>query len=304
MITNIIIFGGGGYLDYWVPNTSTGTTFDFKDNFLSKIKRPVLFSSLGCYSHGDVPEGNTNKLLDFFAEVDSNKYINIFFRNDGSIKNLNNAGFDMSKYKFDEIVDHAFFLTQSVHKINIKPYVAINIANDQMHMNRSMPKSADIDSFNVQVADLVLDIATNYKLNVQLVPHIYSDYFDIIEIIKLLPDYILRNNVVIGSLEQNINGLNITKSIYSNAKFVIATRFHANVISMCFDVGLMGISVLDRISELYKKYQMDRSFVLPTDNLKEKFKELIGEGLNYDSAALKKDKDKTIGLYRDYFKTV
>ena len=55
---DLVIFGGGGYLDYWIPNSSTGTTFDISAKSLEEINTPILFSSLGCVPGKKIPHGN------------------------------------------------------------------------------------------------------------------------------------------------------------------------------------------------------------------------------------------------------
>ena len=41
-------FGGGGYLDYWIPNSSTGTTFDISAKSLEEINTPTFLKSWLC----------------------------------------------------------------------------------------------------------------------------------------------------------------------------------------------------------------------------------------------------------------
>ena len=69
---DLVIIGGGGFLDYFVEDSVTGTTFDISIELLDEIKTPILFSSVGCVPNNIVPDGNVHKFEVFL------KYLLLF----------------------------------------------------------------------------------------------------------------------------------------------------------------------------------------------------------------------------------
>ena len=83
-----LIIGGGGFFDYWVPNTTTGTTFDVDLKLIANLRKKVIFSSIGSYPHKKVPDGNLEKYLGFLNIINNSSKIDLMFRNDGTISSL------------------------------------------------------------------------------------------------------------------------------------------------------------------------------------------------------------------------
>ena len=106
---DLLILGGGGFLDYWVPNSETGTTFDMSDEILDKLIVPTLFVSVGCMPHQPVPEGNIDKFHHFLQKVGSKKNMRIAVRNDGSILEIKRLFGSEFEGIITEILDNGFF---------------------------------------------------------------------------------------------------------------------------------------------------------------------------------------------------
>jgi hypothetical protein len=61
----MIVFGGGGFLDYFVEDNDTGTTLNISKSLLDSIKTPILLISVGCVPNRTVPDANKEKSFIF-----------------------------------------------------------------------------------------------------------------------------------------------------------------------------------------------------------------------------------------------
>ncbi|MFW3341613.1 hypothetical protein [Aliarcobacter butzleri] len=57
-----ICFIGGGFLDYHIKDSKTGTTIDIDLSLIKNIKTPTYFTSLGSNPHKEVPKENIEKI--------------------------------------------------------------------------------------------------------------------------------------------------------------------------------------------------------------------------------------------------
>lgn len=156
---DLLILGGGGFLDYWVPNGETGTTFDMSDEILDKLIVPTLFVSVGCMPHQPVPEGNIDKFHHFLQKVGSKKNIRIAVRNDGSILEIKRLFGSEFEGIITEILDNGFFYEPSL-KFNCrlleKPYIAINTTLDQLTMKNRMIGNINYSQLREELLSLLI----------------------------------------------------------------------------------------------------------------------------------------------------
>lgn len=133
---DLVVFGGGGFLDYWVKDSSNGTTIDIEIDVLKKIRTKILITSVGCNPHRDVPDENYDKFKHFLDYVRIANNIQIALRNDGSIDSIRRDFGESYLEGLVEILDHGYFYHPKDNTslpIDSK-YVAINITDDQLGM--------------------------------------------------------------------------------------------------------------------------------------------------------------------------
>ncbi len=265
-----IIIGGGGFLDYWVPGSGTGTTLDIPQSVIRKIKRPLIISSVGALPHQAVPEGNEvrfKKFLDVALEQDN---LFIALRNDGSFENIQeNFGQDYAE-RMHKILDNAFFYSPPIRERLVEQeYVAINLAPDQLSMHSKLHAPLEVDDFYQQIKQVIEHCISSLGLHVVLVPHIQADMTAILKVIQSLESFTARTMVSVAPCIQGNWGAEQLLSIYQNSKFVIATRFHANVCSTAMQKATIGIAVLDRVGFMYDSIGMNQAYVLPGEKLAE-----------------------------------
>lgn len=251
---DLCLIGGGGFLDYWVPNSMTGTTIDIDPMLIHKINTPTLFTSIGSNPHKIIPSNNIKKYKLFLEKACANNNIKFAFRNDGSIESLKRDVGVINDSCFNEILDHGFFydVDKEYEPIVKGKYVAINITEDQLEMQSQNRGKIDKPNYYKELSQVLNHIVFNLNLQIILVPHIYSDLNAISSLLNFLDDDIIRNYVSVAPCIQGDFGTNRLFSIYKKSEFVIASRFHANVCSLAMGKKTIGIAVLDRVKYLYE----------------------------------------------------
>lgn len=251
---DLCLIGGGGFLDYWVPNSMTGTTIDIDPMLIQKINTPTLFTSIGSNPHKIIPNDNIKKYKFFLEKACANNNIKFAFRNDGSINSIKRDIGVIKNSCFYEILDHGFFfdVDKEYESIVKSKYVAINITEDQLEMQSQNRGEIDKPNYYKELSQVINYIISKLNLQIVLVPHIYSDLNAISSLLKFLDDDTIRNNVSVAPCVQGDDGTNQLFSIYKKSEFVIASRFHANVCSLAMGKKTIGIAVLDRVKYLYE----------------------------------------------------
>jgi len=300
-----IIFGGGGFLDYWVEGSINGTTLDIDNNIFDLIKKPILISSIGSNPHRKVPVENYKKFESFLNFVKSNESIQIALRNDGSSESITKDFGDDLASIFHQILDHGFFYNpiSTSNSLSIeKEYAAINITNDQLEMYNEGRKSIDKKSYFKELEKLVTFIIEEKKLKVVFVPHIYSDVIAISEFIQTLPDHFMRSEIIIAPCYQSDKATDFNFNIYKNSNLVIASRYHANVCSMKFGKQTIGLSPLRRIKHIHNQFMPEDTSFFIEENFSEKVINSINKRHLPDLDKLNNEKQKTINFYSHFFK--
>jgi len=301
---DVCFIGGGGFLDYWVENSQTGTTIDISPGLLENIKIPTLFTSIGSNPHKKIPPDNLVKYKYFLDKALQNKNIHFAFRNDGSLDTMKKNFGVKYLVNFTEILDHGFFykINNTCERIFDKKYVAINITEDQIDMLKAKSADFDIEDYYNQLRIIIDYIITKLKLHIILVPHIHSDLKAISKLIDSLDDHLTRNHITVGHCIQGFLGADYSFSIYYYSEFVVGTRFHANVCSLAHSKPTIGLVALDRITYLYNFFgigdnaiKIEKNF---SENVIKKFQNL--NSLRKD--ILDEKKQKTKSFYKSFLK--
>jgi polysaccharide pyruvyl transferase WcaK-like protein len=260
---DLLIIGGGGFLDYWIENSLTGTTIDLHPELVRTITVPTLIMSVGCMPHREVPKGNLEKFKTFLYAVASNQKVAIAVRNDGSINTLKNILPPEELKNIPEILDNGFYFNTELSRfLPIDDYISINITLDQIQMLSNSRGAIDIDFYKKEMVKVINHIALNLNKNIVFVPHIYSDIKAIYEVLECVDDFIVRTKITIAPYLQGDKGANLLFGIYKNSSLVLATRFHANVCAMSMNLPVIGLVALDRVKYLYDDLCASNNYVV------------------------------------------
>ncbi|CAH6896922.1 Polysaccharide pyruvyl transferase family protein [Vibrio chagasii] len=303
---DLVVFGGGGFLDYWVEGSSNGTTIDIGIDVLEKINTKILITSVGSNPHRKVPKENYNKFRTFLDYVRKSDRIKIALRNDGSIESIKrDIGTDYVSF-LEEILDHGYFYKpEKLYTLPIEgKYVAINITDDQLSMQGGLTDERD---WYYQELETVLTWLGNNQYKAVLIPHIHQDVEAIGNLMSRLPSSLIRNHTVVAPCIQSDEGADLIFSLYKNAHFTIASRYHANVCSLKFGTPTIGLSPLERIEYTHNQLTSSKTNVPIFKGFSQKIINLI-ESYDFDSMKVKDNleslKLKTINFYKLYFQSV
>jgi polysaccharide pyruvyl transferase WcaK-like protein len=268
---DFFIIGGGGFLDYWVEGSRTGTTLDIAPSLIKKIKVPTLITSVGCMPNKPVPAGNIEKFRFFLDELLSNPNIKLAVRNDGSILSIQEEIGEHYLEHIPEVVDSGFFYnpTGTVDLPIRRAYAAVNITADQLQMAKLKYPSFNTENYYQQLAKTVEYLILEQNLDVVFVPHIFSDFEAITALSKRLDDFMVRNHVSVAPYLQSISGANFLFSVYRDSKLVIGSRFHANVCSLAMGKNVIGLALMDRLSYIFNSLKIPDRSVYPEGDFSE-----------------------------------
>lgn len=251
---DLLIVGGGGFFDYWVPNSRTGTTIDISEEALSKLSVPSLFVSVGSMPHQLVPEGNIEKYHRFLQQLSNKKNVRVAVRNDGSKQEINRLFAGEFDGWLNEILDNAFFYEPNPTVsclVSPKPYIAVNTTLDQLSMHNKIIGKIDYESFKKEFVSLLQRIIDQTDYNIVFVPHIFKDLQAFSEILQGINDFYIRSRVIVAPYVQSDYGCDLLMSVYNNASAVVGMRFHANVCPVAMGKKVIGLAALDRIIHMY-----------------------------------------------------
>lgn len=260
---DLLIIGGGGFLDYWVENSATGTTIDIEPDLIQYISTPTMICSVGAKPHHKIPEGNIEKFQKFLDAVEVNEKVMIAIRNDGSkLSFLKYIGQHYLK-QIPEVLDHGFYYSNNTTlplPINDN-YVTINITIDQIKMISDECGAISENSYYNNLKKVIEHLCLNMKQHVVLMPHVYHDLKAFSKLLDLLDDFLIKNYITVAPCIQNDIGADYLYSIYKNSKLVMGTRFHANVCALAMKTPTIGLAVLDRVKYLYDQMGLSDDYV-------------------------------------------
>jgi polysaccharide pyruvyl transferase WcaK-like protein len=301
------VIGGGGFLDFWVENSITGTTLNIPPEVLDLIRVPLIITSVGCMPHKVVPEGNIEKFRRFLDQLLAKPNAYVAVRNDGSKDTLREFIGTQYHDAIPEILDHGFFYENdgSLYRASEKPYILINTTADQVHMeNRNLGK-IDEGAYVREMGAAVNRLIADTELDIAFAPHIYSDYKAIDAILKHVNDFHIRTRVAVAPFAQGDFGCNQIYAAYKNSAVVAGMRFHANVCSIALGVKSIGLAALDRVQNMYDSLgyykavvRVDRPFA---DDLVTTVQRKLQEPAPAGHDVLEQRKRETLAFYQSIF---
>jgi polysaccharide pyruvyl transferase WcaK-like protein len=302
-----VVIGGGGFLDYCIKDSQSGTTIDMCPTLLSGLKVPVWLTSVGCAPHQPVPSGNKQKFRNFLDACLDNKMLRINVRNDGSIRALREDIGPQYADAITEILDHGFFYQpQPTESLPVNNYIAVNISQDQIKMQRRSGHVIDQETYYQNLAQSLNEIIALTNKNLVLVPHIYSDLTAITRLISQMNDFDLRSRVTIAPCIQNPSGANFIFNLYNKADLIIGMRFHANVCGLALGKPTIGLQALDRVGYMFEHLGLVNRTVSVEQNFCKNLVERALNGLKEPSiyaqtGSLDKLKQITLSHYQKFF---
>ena len=277
---DLLIVGGGGFLDYWHSNSHTATTLDFAPGVLDALSVPLLISSVGAMPLHSVAPENLRRARVFFDQLQARDNTWVALRNDGSIDAVRRDLGPEYATGFSEILDNGFFYSnQAPNTLPQKHYVAINITDDQLAMRRADDTRIDPLRYHAQWKQVLEYLALECGLNIVLVPHIYRDLQAISALLNSLDDWFVRQHVTVAPCLQGDAGADQLFAIYRHSQLVLGMRLHANVCSLVMGCRVLGLAALDRVRYLHESLGRAQHTVSVTDDFAVALCERIDQAL-------------------------
>ena len=260
---DLLIIGGGNFFEIWLESSSTGCTIDLPPSILERIQTKILFFGLGFDTYKGYSEKNKYKFLRFIEHVSS--YHNKFFltvRNDGSLKQLTNFYGDEIADKVMKVPDGGFFLKLD-DKIHFpssisERYIALSLASDMKSIRFRTNQYHELyDNLVHELSKWIIRIVKSDRdIKFYLVPHIKTDYEIIYKLLNVLPEFICRNNILVGPYLTGFGHEVEIFNIYYNSLFTISMRFHANVCPIGLGIPTIGLTSYQKIYDLYEELNL------------------------------------------------
>lgn len=242
---DLFIIGGGNLFELCWDYSETGTTVNLSNEQLDMITTPILINAIGLDVNKGVNKENIKKFSDFIAKLqEKDSFFTV--RNEGS--------FDIVKKFFPQYeeyilktMDNGFYLSDIIKdKKNKKKYIGINIAKDMADIRY---ENIPYECFIEEICKVIEKICNETDYKIMMLPHIYSDFEAIMDIMESLDNQLVRTRLSIAPL---IHGLELdTFNYYRQCKAIYAMRFHANVCAISLNIPTVPILNYPKHIELY-----------------------------------------------------
>ena len=253
--SDLIVFGGGNYLELWPENSASGTSIDLLPEQYRRIKTPIFFNALGVDAAQGISENATKRFPEFLDYVLNTESCFFSVRNDGSLRELCNF---LSPSEIDRVTvlpDAGFFLNTPSIESDRENIIAINLACDMPEIRFMSSNLTEFARYMASEIEKFLIEFDNFGVN--LIPHVFSDITIISEFLSFLPDSLRRSRVQIAKYSPGENGIADTVGAYSVSKAVLGMRFHSSVIPIGMGIPTLGISTYAQISKLYSELNLE-----------------------------------------------
>lgn len=274
---DLVMIGGGGYFEAKWDYSRTGTSFDISLDTFRLIKTPVFFNSIGI----DVADTGSQEARERFQRFfnylcKSDQYL-INVRNDGSYGCLKKLIKPEQMKQVNAVFDNAFFMNTDQKNCDCfldcasSSYrlIGINVCKDRFMEGCDM-HSFRYDAYVKEMGTLMNRLLEEHKeYAVVFFPHIFSDLEAISDVLRQIHDDIRRIRIFTAPL---LTGQGSEKEIihmYGLCDFILAMRFHANVIGMVQNIPTIGLCCHARIRNLYQEMGVPERLV----NVNESFSE-------------------------------
>jgi polysaccharide pyruvyl transferase WcaK-like protein len=307
-----VIFGGGNFFELWVDYSVNNTSANIPFDVVDKITVPFYFYALGVDPGMGVTEEGIKKFIKWTEHVNSKDNFHLSTRNDGAFDTLQKyfpAGFENF---FSHLVDGGFLVDTcdivSGNESTKTNYIGINIAGDMLDIrfNGELSYEEFIIVFTESL-NSILDKNEDY--NILLIPHIFSDYNVIFDILNSVEDTFRRERIDVSGLSQGVNGMINTVNSYNKCSIILGNRFHSNVIGLVLDKKVFGLFNYRQIRDLYKELNQNNYFDIRTNegltSLFESVQQTINNSnipasINQEYLAL--NREKTLCFYEDLWR--
>lgn len=256
-----LIVGGGNYFELWVDHSPSGTSFMLPVELFNMIRVPVVFNALGVDPGQGASETNLYKFRCLLDAIFARKDTLVSVRNDGSMEALESLLGGSYARSCVWTPDAGFNVRIGTCKAHNSKRLLINLAGDMLEKRFPSLDSLSSEEFLVALASMSAELVDNGSFEeIVLVPHIFRDLAPISNFMNLLPDKVVRDNVVVAELGLGCD-LARFKDYYIKSHTVLGTRFHSNIAGIASGAYTLGLANYRQISKLYSELKLESHII-------------------------------------------
>ena len=239
---DLVIMGGGAFLDFNITGSQNGITFDICPFELEKIRIPFLISSIGCRPKSEESLRHYSPVKEFFSNFLSKENRAIFFRNDGSGEFIKHMGLDFA-VNLRPVLDSGFM--SDVARVNPqvnpfhRPYILLNLPIDQLkfyHPEMGYYTGTPDNIYSPLIDHYLKETA----YNLVLAPHNFEDLVNYCNLLRNIDPLLLNDRVSILPLDYHKYGFENLVNAYRHADLVMGMRFHSCVLGIVLERPTIG----------------------------------------------------------------
>ncbi|CAK7063179.1 polysaccharide pyruvyl transferase family protein [Tissierella sp.] len=281
---DLVIIGGGNFLELCWDYSETGTTFDISIERLTKIKTPIVINAIGVDDGKGISQQNINKFKRFLDYTLNSGRILFSVRNDGSKHILYKYFSDSNLDKVHVVPDGGFFIeTKNFDHIEYakgKINIGINIGGDMADIRFHNGEDVFCKNFGEFINNILFN---DERINITFMPHIFSDVGIAARIMEYIKDEHRRNRISVAPLlNGNLDGGQYIFDLYKKMDLILGMRFHANVCAIGQNIPNIGLISYHKHGYLFAEVGLkDRALDINEKNFFEKllikFEEDLGQ---------------------------
>lgn len=256
---DLLIIGGGNYLELWVADSHTGTSIDISLEHFSNIETPVFLNALGVDSGQGVTDLSLSRFKSFLDVLLGSEQYLLTIRNDGASQTL-------AKYVSTEVADKVSVLPDGgffaefdrgeAYFVSANTLVGINLACDMEGIRFGRLGSPDgYPEFCKEMAKSMEAVLAENDVTLVMFPHIYSDLRIITDVVYGLSDRLRRTKIMVASYSVGPGGADRIFGGYRQCDLIVGMRFHANACPIGMGKPTIGINSYPQIEYLYEELE-------------------------------------------------
>lgn len=254
---DILIIGGGNYLELWVADSHTGTSIDITPEHFSNIETPVFFNALGVDAGQGVTDLSLSRFKSFINVLLSSEQYLVTVRNDGASQTLAKYVSAGVADKVAVLPDGGFFAEferGDAYFESGNTVLGINLACDMESIRFGTSGRSDgYAKFCKEMARSIEAILAENEVTAVIFPHIYSDFRIITDVIYRLSDRVRRTKVAVAPYAVGPSGAERIFGGYMQCDVIMGMRFHANVCPIGMGKPTIGLNSYPQIKFLYEE---------------------------------------------------
>lgn len=247
---DLVLFGGGNFLEPVHTYSSTATTLDIAPEVLDALKVPFVLNAVSF----DPAKREDPELLDRFRvfahELAGRERVKVLLRDDGSREDFRRLVGEPEDFGFGVVPDPGlFYEPPQDFPFTDRNFVAANLAGDLEDVRYTGP--GERDALFAALRETLAELPDDQAL--VLVPHVAVDVSIMGDFLRGCVDYASRRRVLVAPLLQGYDDFWKTWAIYRRASGIIANRFHSLVCNVAAEVPLV---VLDNYPKITKTLEV------------------------------------------------